>query len=113
MSVAALKEAAHRYEVSINEYLVAAFLYGIYIEYLHGTIGKRPIRAAVPVNLRPFFHSVTTKNFFAMVSAEFLPEKENYTFEEVLHITSESLRAQINKEHLENLFSYNVSNEKI
>lgn len=112
MSVAALKEAAHRYEVSINEYLVAAFLYGIYIEYLHGTIGKRPIRAAVPVNLRPFFHSVTTKNFFAMVSAEFLPEKENYTFEEVLHITSESLRAQINKEHLENLFSYNVSNEK-
>lgn len=47
-----------------------------------------------------------------MVSAEFFPEKEDYTFSEVLNITKESLRKQINKEHLENLFSYNVSNEK-
>ncbi len=47
-----------------------------------------------------------------MVSAEFLPEKESYSFSEVLEIVSKSLREQITKEHLENLFSYNVSNEK-
>ena len=67
---------------------------------------------AVPVNLRPYFDSITTKNFFAMVSAEFHPRKETYTFEEVLQIIRESLRSQVNKEHLEKLFSYNVSNEK-
>lgn len=72
----------------------------------------KPIRAAVPVNLRPFFDSVTTRNFFAMVSAEFLPEKEDYSFTEVLAIVRESLREQITREHLEDLFSYNVSNEK-
>ena len=31
----------------------------------------------------------------------------------VLKIVCESLRSQINKEHLEDIFSYNVSNEKI
>ena len=47
-----------------------------------------------------------------MVSAEFQPIKEEYTFAEVLEATSKSLREQINREHLEELFSYNVSNEK-
>ena len=47
-----------------------------------------------------------------MVSAEFHPRKETYTFEEVVQIIRESLRSQVNKEHLEKLFSYNVSNEK-
>ncbi len=112
MEVAALKEVAKRYGASINEYLVAAYIYSIYTECMHGVPGERAIRAAVPVNLRPYFHSVTTKNFFVMVSAEFLPKEESYSFDEVLLITQESLRAQITKEHLEELFSYNVSNEK-
>ena len=38
--------------------------------------------------------------------------QEEETFEEVLRIVKESLRGQISKEHLEELFSYNVSNEK-
>lgn len=112
MKISALKEVCRSYGVSINEYLVAAVTWSIYTEYMHGVPGKRPVRLAVPVNLRPYFNSVTTKNFFTVVSAEFDPSKEEYTFEEVMKITSESLRSQINKEHLERLFSYNVSNEK-
>jgi NRPS condensation-like uncharacterized protein len=79
---------------------------------MHGMPHDAPIRVAVPVNLRPYFDSITTKNFFVMVSAEFKPQKDIYTFEEVLHIAAESLRAQINRDNLEKLFSYNVSNEK-
>ena len=71
------------------------------------------IRVAVPVNLRPYFNSNTTKNFFVMVSAEFHPTEESYEFDEVLKIVRASLRSQITKEHLEELFSYNVSNEKL
>lgn len=107
-----LKKVCHRYGASINEYLVAVYTWSIYQEYLHGTTSKKPIRVAVPVNLRPYFDSITTKNFFTVVSAEFYPVKESYTFEEVVQIICESLRAQISKEHLEDLFSYNVSNEK-
>ena len=61
--------------------------------------------------MRPYFDSNTTKNFFVMVSAEFRARKEQYTFEEVIQIIKESLHSQINKEHLEDLFSYSVSNQ--
>ena len=107
-----LKAAGKKYGASINEYLVALFIYSIYKEYLHGQPSKKPVASCVPVNLRPYFDSSTTRNFFVMVSAVFNPEKDDYTFEEVVEIIKENLRAQINKEHLENLFSYNVSNQK-
>ena len=113
MNISQLKEVCGRYQASINEYLVAVYIWSVYTECLHGMPSEKPIRVAVPVNLRPFYQSITTKNFFTMVSAEFYPQKEAYTFEEVLSLTVKSLREQINREHLEELFSYNVSNEKL
>ncbi len=129
-----LKAATKRYSVSINEYLVAVFAYSTYKEAYRGGKKAKAIRIAVPVNLRPYYDSVTTKNFFVIVSATFDPrndkekaienrkkysvscdsEKEfgEYTFEDVLHIVADDLRSQINKEHLENLFSYGVANQE-
>lgn len=112
MQIPELKEVCHRYGVSINEYLVAVFVWSVYKECMHGMPSKKPVRVAVPVNLRPYFNSITTKNFFVMVSAEFYPVKDEYTFEEVVEAVKSSLKEQINKENLEKLFSYNVSNEK-
>ena len=113
MKISELKEVCSSYHASINEYLVSTYIWSVYTECLKRMPSQKPIRVAVPVNLRPYFDSITTKNFFAMVSAEFWPEKESYSFEEVLHIVQESLKSQLNREHLEKLFSYNVSNEKI
>lgn len=113
MPVEELKKVCRSYGVTINEYLVAVYVWSVYTECMHGMVSEKPIRVAVPVNLRPFFDSITTKNFFVMVSAEFHPVNETYTFEEVLGAVSESLRSQINREHLEKVFSYNVSNEKL
>lgn len=87
-------------------------MWSVYQECFHGMPNDMPIRVAVPVNLRPYFDSVTTKNFFVMISAEFKPEKRTYTFEEVLGIVTASIKSQISKEHLEDLFSYSVSNQK-
>ena len=113
LNIPQLKGVCKQYGVSINEYLVSVFTWSVYQECLKGMPSKLPIRVAVPVNLRPYFDSITTKNFFAMVSAEFHPTKDAYTFEEVLQAVRDSLRSQMNKEHLEKLFSYNVSNEKL
>ena len=109
--VSEIKQAAAKYGVTINQYLLGTFTWAIYKEYLKGQPSKRPISTVVPVNLRPYFNSNTTKNFFAVVSAYFKPEKDTYTFEDVLHIIADSLKEQINKENLEKLLSYNVSNE--
>lgn len=105
-----LKEVTKKYGVSINEYLVATFAWATYVQCLHKTPSKLPIRIAVPVNLRPFFNSNTTKNFFTMVAAEFFPTEKEYTFEQVLEIIQKSLKSQIQKENLEELFSIGVSN---
>lgn len=113
MKIDELKAVCKSYGVSINEYLIGCYVWSVYNECLHCMPSKRAIRVAVPVNLRPYFNSNTTKNFFVMVSAEFHPTKEEYTFEEVVQIIRTSLKSQITKEHLEELFSYNVSNEKI
>lgn len=113
MQIPELKAVCRRYGVSINEYLVSVFVWSVYKECMHKMAGDKPIRVAVPVNLRPYFDSITTKNFFVMVSAEFKPEKEDYTFEEIVANVKASLESQINKENLEKLFSYNVSNEKL
>lgn len=112
MSVNQLKQAARDRGISINEYLASVYTYSIYRECLHGAVSKKPVVTCIPVNLRPYFESLTTRNFFAMVSAVFRPEKEDYTLEEVTDVVVKSLREQINKENLERLFSYNVSNQK-
>lgn len=113
MSISELKKVCASYHASINEYLVSTYIWSVYTECLKRMPSDKPIRVAVPVNLRSYFDSITTKNFFVMISAEFWPEKENYTFEEIIASVQESLKNQLNKEHLEKLFSYNVSNEKI
>lgn len=115
IDVAELKKISkEKYGISINEYLVACFIYAAYKENRGRITKDRPLRVAVPVNLRPFFDSITTKNFFVMVSAEFSPDNDTeYTFADICAVTHESLSSQINKEHLENIFSYNVSNEQM
>lgn len=106
-----IKAAAKAHGVTINQYIVGVYTWAIYSNYLKGKISDKPIAVSVPVNLRPYFNSDTNKNFFVVVTSSFEPQKENYTFEEVLDITTKSLKEQVTKENLEKLFSYNVSNE--
>ena len=112
INIPELKAVTKKYGVSINEYLVAVFAWATYVQCLHKAPSKYPIRIAVPVNLRPYFNSNTTKNFFTMVSAEFHPTEDEYSFEEILNTVQKSLKSQITKENLEELFSVSVSNQK-
>lgn len=112
ISVEEIKKVAKELGVTLNQYLLGVYAYAIYKQYLKGTSSKKPITISVPVNLRPYFDSNTLKNFFAMISAVFKPEKDDYTFEEVLEIMKNSVVPQVTKENLEKLLSYNVSNER-
>ncbi len=107
-----LKAVSKKYGVTINQYLVGTFVYAIYKEYLKKKSSKIPIRCCVPVNLRPYYNSHTMKNFFAMVFATFTPEREDYTYEEVLDLVAKDLKEQVTPENLDKIMSYNVSNER-
>lgn len=112
INIADLKKVCKTKGVSVTKYLVALIIWGIYKEYLNGQASKAPIAINVPINLRNFFESTTTRNFFAVSMIEFLPVKETYTFEEVLQVVCQQMDEKITKEKLEETISYNVSNEK-
>lgn len=107
-----LKRCCKEKGVSITKYLTALIIWGIYKEYLDGQVCKNPISINVPINLRKFFESTTTRNFFAVSMIEFLPTKTMHTFDEVLQIVSQQMDEKITKEKLEATISYNVSNER-
>ncbi len=113
MPVEEVKQAAKQYDATVNEYMVSLFAWCVYQSYLKGMPSRHPISVAVPVNLRPYFQSVTAKNFFVIVTAVFRPEKEGQTFAEVIGAVKQSLREQVTKEHLETVLSYNVTGEQI
>ncbi len=112
MKFSEVRAASKKRGLTINQYIVGMFVYAVYKEYLNSSASKYPISCCVPVNLRPYYDSHTLKNFFAMVSADFQPDDREYTCDEVLNIVKENLEEKITKKNLDDILSYNVSNEK-
>lgn len=107
-----LKRAAKERQVSITKYLMACLIFAIYEEYIHGEPMKEHIGVNLPVNLRAFFDSEATANFFAVSCIEFLSQKENVIFDDVLAVVCQQMEEKITKEKMEETISYNVSCEK-
>ncbi|KEZ91701.1 DUF6320 domain-containing protein [Lacrimispora celerecrescens] len=107
-----LKTVAKSYGVSITRFLTAALIWAIYQEYLGGKPCEESIGISIPINLRTFFGSDTTANFFAVTLIDFLSTSEEHTFTEVLEAVSSQMDSKITKEKMEQIISYNVSNEK-
>ena len=112
VKLAPLKAAAKEKQVSITKYLTACLIYAIYEVYIHGEPMTECIGVNLPVNLRAFFDSETTANFFAVSCIEFLAQKRDVAFDDVLAVVCKQMEEKITKEKLEETISYNVSNEK-
>lgn len=113
LKINTVKAAASRYQVSITQYLSAVLVYTIYREFLRQDKKSAAICLNIPVNLRQFFPSETTMNFFSIALAQMHFEKDGqYTFEEVLRLLTEDFKRQADPRWLEQQISYNVSNEK-
>lgn len=84
VSIADLKKTCRSCGVSVTKYLTAVLIYSIYEEYMNRQQDKNPIGINLPINLRAFFDSSTTSNFYAVTLIEFLSRGEDHTFQEVL-----------------------------
>ena len=107
-----LKQVCREKKVSITKYLTACLIWAIYEEYLGGKPADRHIGVNLPINLRAFFGSSTTSNFFAVTAIDYQPQKEHEGFDQILRLVSDQMDDKIVKEKLEETISYNVSNEK-
>ncbi|MEG2310738.1 MAG: hypothetical protein RSB76_01975 [Clostridia bacterium] len=102
----------HAKEVTITEYVTAVLIYSIYSEYQSHTKSKKPIKIFIPVNLRNYFDSTTTMNFFSNISVNVDCFKENYSFDEILKIVKNEFKSNLTKENLSKKIANNVSTEK-
>ena len=72
----------------------------------------KPIRIAVPVNLRKIFPTKTMRNFSFMIAPEVDPRLGWHSFDEVLSLVHHSMRKEINSKQLNQHISQNVRSER-
>ncbi|MBP3926606.1 MAG: MFS transporter [Clostridium sp.] len=107
-----LKEQSHNYGVSITVYLASVLIWSLLRIYGNGAELKYPAALNLPVNLRTIFDTETQANFFSITNVCWPAGKAPERFEDVLETVSRQLKEQTVKERLEEVISYNVSNEK-
>ncbi len=100
MSTSAVKELAHKENMTVTEYLTAVLMLGI-IRSNKAPVNES-ITVAVPVNLRRFFPTMTVRNFTVQTFITFNPEgRKDITLGEILDATRGQLKSQLNKENLQ------------
>lgn len=113
MSVKQVMQVAKRYDASITEYLNAVLLYAL-LQKQESTFhfGLRPVKIAMPVNLRRFFPSKTLRNFITMVYPGIDPRLGEYTFEEIVAQVHHYMRYYINEKFLRGDITTNAATQR-
>ena len=110
MSVKEVMAAATVYHASITEYLNAVLIYALMQKQQNDFHFRlRPVRIAMPVNLRRFFPSKTLRNFITMVYPGIDPRLGDYTFEEIIIQVHHYMRYYINEKFLRGDITTNAS----
>lgn len=101
MSTSEVIKVAKGYNATITEYLNAVLLYALLERQMEGG-GKRlrPVKIAMPVNLRRFFPSKTLRNFITMVYPGIDPRLGDYSFEDIVVHVHNYMRYYLNEKIL-------------
>ncbi|MBQ2100391.1 MAG: alcohol acetyltransferase [Lachnospiraceae bacterium] len=101
MSTSEVIKAAKSYNASITEYLNAVLLYALVKKQSkEWHVRLKPVRIAMPVNLRRFFPSKTLRNFITMIYPGVDPRLGEYTFEEIVTQVHHYMRYYVNEKFL-------------
>ncbi len=113
LSVKQVKETAERYHATITEYLNAVLLYALLQKQnSERHLRLRPVKIAMPVNLRRFFPSKTLRNFITMVYPCIDPRLGDYTFEEIVNHVHNYMRYFISEKFLKGDITTNAHTQQ-
>lgn len=113
LSVKEVMAAAGKYGATVTEYLNSVLLYALLQKQADEPHSRlRPVRIAMPVNLRRFFPSKTLRNFITMVYPAIDPRLGEYTFEEIVRQTHNYMRYYINEKFLRGDITTNASTQR-
>ncbi len=113
MSVKEVMAVAGQHKATITEYLNAVLLYALLQKQQNEWHLKlKPVRIAMPVNLRRFFPSKTLRNFITMVYPGIDPRLGEYTFEEIITQVHNYMRYYINDKFLRGDITTNAATQR-
>ncbi len=112
-----LKEQAGQFGTGINNFLTAVMLYSFeqMLQDMPPDMRRRvtaPIRINVPVNLRKFWPTASTRNFFVSIEPEIDPRLGNWSFEEILENVSCYMNTEMRPRFLAARMGRNLRSEQ-
>ncbi len=113
MSTSEVIKVAKGYNATITEYLNAVLIYALMKrqeESFH--IHLKPVKIAMPVNLRRFFPSNSLRNFITMIYPGIDPRLGEYTFEEIVKHVHNYMQYYINEKFLRGDITTNAATTK-
>ncbi len=113
--VDALKRVAKEYGASVTVLLASVLIMSIADIQRSDPSGRRRrqmIKVSVPVNLRPFYRSVTLRNFASYINTGILSALGEFCLEEIITQVRHQLGMEITEKGLNARFSANVSSER-
>lgn len=113
MSVSQVIAVAKRYNATITEYLNAVLIYALLQKQeQEKSRRQRPVKIAMPVNLRRFFPSRTLRNFITMIYPGVDPRLGDYTFPEIVEQIHNYMRYYLNEKLLRGDITTNAATQR-
>lgn len=113
MSVSEVVAVAKGYNATITEYLNAVLLYALLQKQEEDKpVRLKPVKIAMPVNLRRFFPTITLRNFITMIYPGVDPRLGEYTFEEIVEQVHNYMRYYINEKMLRGDITTNAATQQ-
>lgn len=113
MSVSDVKRVAASYQATVTEYLNAVLLYALLQREMDDHRRRlKPVKIAMPVNLRSFFPSRTLRNFITMIYPGVDPRLGEYSFEEIVKHVHNYMRYYLNEKLLRGDITTNAETQR-
>ena len=113
MSAKEVKKVAEKYNATITEYFNAVLLYALLQKQkkeFH--IKLKPVKLAMPINLRRFFPSETLRNFITMIYPSVDPRLGDYSFEEIVTHVHHYMHLYIEEKYLRGDITTNAAAQR-
>lgn len=88
-----------RHGATVTEYLTAALIHSIH-QTMRVTDEKLPVTVSIPVNLRNFFPSESSRNFFGVINVSHNFKQQGHEFTDILEGVKQSFKLQLTRENL-------------
>ncbi len=96
---------------TVGEFLTALMVDVAREEMIDRNLSPKPIRVAIPINLRQFFPSRTMRNFVLSVEPGIDPRLGDFTFEDILAKVHHFMRAELDHRFIRRQIVRNLKSE--